>query len=488
MVPDNWRYEMSKKDQLEKNILSFWQKTAFGTGGAVNNLTQNAVNAMANQVLNICLGVNPLLVGLVVFSGRIWDAFTDPLMGSISDNTHGRFGRRRPYMLVGGLLAALMFVVIWRMPYGESEIANFLMFLVTSLAFYTCATVFCVPYQALGYEVTPNYNERTRVMAYQAFFGASAGLAIQWQHRISKMDCFENNLDGMRTVSLWVAGIMVIGVLVSTFFSKERLAHTVSRQKKIPLIASLKVTMLNRDFRKLIISLMMICLGLFMINQLGLYVNIFHVFGGDRKAASTVMGIAGTLYHLSGGILAAPLISFVASRIGKKKTLQWGLTFAIVGAASKFFTYDPRWPYLQLLSFLIMSPGLTCLWVLMPSLCADICDEDELATGVRREGMYSAVYTNVLKIGVSLGLLGTGIILTVSGFDIDLGIDQVGNTMMIMRVCYSVIPVVGLIIGFLLITRLKSSPERAKAVRVELDARHAETDAEIDAPKEDASP
>lgn len=464
----------NNKNSGKKDLLSYWQKTAFGVGGTADNLMQNSVNNMANQVFNIFLGINPVLVSIGIFAARIWDAFTDPTMGSISDNSRGRFGRRRPYILIGGILAALTFILLWRVPEHWSEPGLFLWFLFGSLLFYTFYTVFSVPYNALSYELSPNYNERTRIMAFRVFFAGVAGIFIQWIFRLTQMDCFENTLDGMRTVSLGVAAIIAVTAVIPAICSKERLAHTVSDQKKVPLLDSLKVTLKNRTFTMLITAVILICLGLFMVGQLGIYINIYYVYGGDEKAAATILGFAGTLYHLTGGITASPIISAISSRFGKKKTLIGGLVLALIGTAGKFWTYNPEMPYLQLVSLALMSPGLCCLWMLTPSMVADICDEDELDTGIRREGMYGAVYTNVMKIGVSVGLLFVGVVLAASGFDASLGVAQPEHTLLVMRICFAAIPSAGLLLGLFCVTRYPITAQRAAAVREQLDARHTE--------------
>jgi len=460
------------REQLNNRIVPIWQKAAFGAGGVGDTLMQNAVNNMANQVLNIFLGVNPVLVSVAIFVSRLWDAFTDPVMGAISDNTRTRFGRRRPYMLAGGIGAGLFFVLLWSFPFVRTDLGYFFWFLCCSLAFYTCYSIYSVPYNALGYELSPSYNERTRIMAFKFVFAAIAGLMIQWQFRLTQLDCFENTLDGMRTVSIGVAIVIIISTCIPALFCKERLAKEIAQQQKVKLFDSLKTTFRNRTFGLLMLALILCCLGLFMVTQMGIYINIYYIYGGDKQAASTMLGIAGTTYHLMGGIIASPVISFVAARIGKKKMLMIGLGVAMCGAASKFFTYNPQWPYLQMASLALMSPGLACLWILTSSMVADICDEDELENGTRREGMFSAVYGYVMKIGISVGLLLTGFLLNAAGFDAKLGADQDPHAILCLRILLAAVPAAALLCALLLISRFPITPERAAWVRAELDKRH----------------
>lgn len=459
-------------DKPENRLVSIWRKTAFGIGGVGDTLMQNAVNNMANQVLNIHLGINPVWVSVAIFISRLWDAFTDPIMGSLSDNTRTRFGRRRPYMLAGGIGGGLLFILLWRFPFVDTHMGYFLWFLGTSLVFYTFYSIFSVPFNALGYEMSPSYNERTRIMAFKFAFAAIAGLLIQWQFKFTQLDCFENTLDGMRGVSFIMAAIIIVATAIPALFCRERLSREVANQAKLRLFDSLATTFKNRAFGLLMLTLALCCVGLFMVTQMGIYINIYYIFEGDKKAASTMLGIAGSTYHLMGGILAAPVISWFATRVGKKRVLMAGLGIAMCGAASKYFTYTPAAPYLQLLSLGLMSPGLACLWILTSSMVADICDEDELEHGIRREGMFSAVYGYVLKIGISFGLLLTGFLLNAAGFDAELGVEQSTGAILALRILHGAVPAVALLIAILLISRFPITPERARWVRGELEKRH----------------
>lgn len=467
---------MSECKAKNGSVVPLRGKIAFGAGGAADNLMQNSINAMASQIFNIFLGVNPILISLVIFCSRIWDAFTDPMMGSISDNTRSRFGRRRPYIFAGGVLGSLLYILIWRMPQGWSQTAYFFWFLIGSILFYTAYTIFSVPYYSLGCELSSDYNERTKIMAFRTFFAAGIGLSMHWVYRLTQMDCFENTLDGMRTVSLGIAVMIAVTAIIPALACKERLQKTVQNQEKIRLMESLKVTLKNKAFREIILVVILVALGVFMVNQLGIYINIYHVFGGDKKVAATFMGFGGTLYGLMGGVIAAPLVSYISGRIGKKRTLQIGLSVAMVAVLSTFFTFNPVWPYAQFISLALLSPGLACLWILTPSMVADICDADEVETGVRREGMYSAVYSNVMKIGVSVGLLVTGLLLQASGFRAELGANQPEHTLLILRVLYAVIPFMALSGGLILIRRYPITREKADEIRNILNQRHAATE------------
>jgi len=154
-------------------------KLAYGSGAFVNNLLAAASGGMM-IVLNLGLGMSPALVGLLGALPRLTDALTDPLMGFISDHTHTRWGRRRPFIFAGALVAGLIFALLWQLPREQSETFYFVWFLAGSILFYLAYTVFATPWVALGYELTPDYHERTRLMGVQNFIGQLAYVVSPW--------------------------------------------------------------------------------------------------------------------------------------------------------------------------------------------------------------------------------------------------------------------------------------------------------------------
>ena len=116
------------------------------------------------------VGLDPGLTGLALMVGRVWDAVTDPAMGNISDRTHHRMGRRRPYMLYGAIPLAMSYVTLWTPPVGWSQGALFAYLLVAYLAYNTFITVVNIPYTAFGGEPAIDYHERTRLMVARMVF------------------------------------------------------------------------------------------------------------------------------------------------------------------------------------------------------------------------------------------------------------------------------------------------------------------------------
>jgi len=146
------------------------QKLGFGIGAMVAVIAVNAVAGLSQLYLNVGLKLSPILVGIVMMLPRLWDAFTDPAVGHLSDNTRSRWGRRIPYVFVGAIITGLTYMLLFSVPRGWNDIPMLVYFTVMSLLFFTGITIYSIPQGALGLEMTLDYHERTRIFSFSAFF------------------------------------------------------------------------------------------------------------------------------------------------------------------------------------------------------------------------------------------------------------------------------------------------------------------------------
>ena len=123
---------------------------------------------------------------------------------------------------------------------------------------------------------------------------------------------------------------------------------------------------------------------------------------GSKELAAKISGLSGSIGAIT-SYLSLFLIAWVSVRHwGKRNAMIMGLFFALVGVCSSWWTLTPKWPYLQLISSFISCMGLQGCWLMVSSMVADVCDEDELQTGLRREGVYGAVNGLALKGALAL--------------------------------------------------------------------------------------
>ena len=465
--------------------IPFLKMGAYGAGGLANNLLAAGSGGMM-IALNLGYGMNPALVGLLGALPRLTDAVTDPVMGHVSDHTRTRWGRRRPYIFLGAIAAPALLALLWQLPEGRSESFYFNYFLIGSFVFYLAYTVFATPWVALGYELTPDYNERTRLMGVQNFIAQVAWLIAPWFLWFMERPAFGDMRGGAAALAVVLAlGCAGLGILPAIFL-RERHAATDPREAERPTRASdalavgLKAvtgfivgfgkTLGSLDFLKLCGATFLVFNGFQLVAAFQSYVIIFYVFAGDQDAAAYWVGAVGTVSAIATfGVIA--LTTFLGTWIGKRRAFFVCIGISTLGYGAKWFCYDPANPWLLLLPAPLMAFGLGSLFTLMGSMVADVCDQDELKTGERREGMYGAIFWWVVKLGMAAALAAGGFLLNATGFDVDLAGEQTERTLFLMRVFDVTVPLVASIVALLLIASYGITEPKARAIRAALEER-----------------
>ena len=207
-----------------------------------------------------------------------------------------------------------------------------------------------------------------------------------------------------------------------------------------------------------------------MIAAFQFYVIVYYIFAGDIEAGAGLAGALGTVGVLSTFAVVA-LVTWMATRFGKRRTFAIATGIAALGYALKWFCYNPDMPWLLFIPTPLMAFGLGGLFTLMPSMMADIVDMDEVKTHRRREGMFASIYWWVVKLGQGAATAMGGFLLVTTGFDVALGGGQSEDTLFWLRVFDVVIPVIFYLGAIWLIATLDVSREKAAAVRAQLEAR-----------------
>jgi GPH family glycoside/pentoside/hexuronide:cation symporter len=461
---------MSRHVTLKKDKIPVVEKVFYGMGSGSFQLAGDGVKGLAYSVFNITLGLNPAMIGLVLMISRIFDAFTDPLIGKFSDDARTRFGRRRPFIFVGSFLTAISFILIWMVPAGWGHTGIFVYYLLAMLLFYFCATIQTVPYHTLGLEMTADYHERTVVSAYKMFFSFIFTLFIPWTFRLAQADMFDNVMSGIRYLSWWIALAIVLGGVLPAIFCKERYYAIACKQAKVPFWTGLKLTFQNKPFQVLTGILLSMGIGGTMVSSLGNYIIFYYIYEGDLVKGASLAAMGANVFTAS-AIIFIPIMTRLSGRIGKVATLRLLICVGIAGAFSKFFCYNHETPYLLFISQVMMAPMAAGFWTITTSMKADVCDDDELRNGMRREGIFGAVGNWILKFTMASTFFLSGVILQVTGFDIDLKGNQAPETLLWMRILFSTIPAISSMIALWLLAKYPLSEERMTEIREELETR-----------------
>ncbi len=484
--PAHSEHELPQKTAA-RDKLPIHEKALYGLGNQSMGMVNQIIEYQVQQVLVYGLGMSPVLKGVMIMIFRIWDAFTDPIMGWVSDNTRTRFGRRRPYMFFGTLAMAALLPFVWRFDESWDMVYIAVWFTLFGMITSTATTVFNIPYQTLKMEMTPDYNERTSLNMYIMVVSSIFGILISpWVWKMTQNPFFTgqvigevpNTLLGIRNLSYWFAGLAIIFGLIPTFVCKERYYVKASKQKKEPLIRSLKMTFKNKPF------LMM--LGIILAGNLdglvvgmGGYISLYYVFGGDKIFAATFHAITGTIGGVV-GLACAPLFGWLAIKWGKERALLVVTTIHILMAFSIIFFYNPAHPWLAAVPMILNGAMVGAFWVIVPAMKADIVDDDELNNGERREGSFESVFSWILRFTGTVFAGLSGFIVVFLGFDIGLGAEQAEGVFTKMILGMALVPTLLGTLQFIIILKWPLTAGRMGEIRSLLETRRGTIDMQKD--------
>jgi GPH family glycoside/pentoside/hexuronide:cation symporter len=419
------------KSQDSNDKISIGQLAAYGAGGIIPIALFNAAGNLVQLMGNISLGIGAFWLGLILIVPRLWDALSDPFIGHLSDNTRSKWGRRRPYLLLGGILTAVFFVILWWIPKGETveqwfpteegyKIFQLIYILITLLLFFTAVNLFEIPHGALGMEMTNDYHDRTRLFSAKSFVGNLFAMGTAGLFWLANLEFFKGiggtEVDGMRYVSLMVAAILIPLSFWWFLKLKEPKFQKTKKQEKTDFWKDMKMVVTNRNFVWLTLTVFTLAMGFNFVSVLGSYIPIYYVFGGNKLAGSEILFINGIIWAVTGMLAVIPL-NIISPKLGKRKTLLIAISLMLIAQLSKIFCYNPNHPYLLFIPTLLLSAGMLFFFTLGSSMVGDICDEDELKTGKRSEGSYYSVFWWFIKMGTALASFVTGALIVLTLFD-----------------------------------------------------------------------
>jgi len=484
----------------------------------------NQVFGVINLIAVVAMGISPLLMGMVTGIKSAWDGVTDPVMAYITDNTRSRWGRRRPYILIGGIGQVLFLcAAIFFFPRGEHLQTNVVLtaeategtnttaqavtqkdklpkakpgmfasihaglkefndpknadkravviyLTIVFVIFTTLTTITSVPYYALGIELSPSYNGRTQIVTYRAMLDKIIGLLAPWVTPFCLMLYFTTALDGLRWVAVAAVIFGIPCVVLMVRYTRER-TH-VSMQKgqrlKMGFARSIWVTFKNPHFLKIFALYQFIGFSTGLFTAIGTYLNIYWVMGSAQRGAALGAGVGMVAWAL--GFVLLPVLNWACRRFQKHVTLRIAVIWMSIGCIMKWWCMNPKHPEYQFILPFFFSIGIGSVYMVLSTMMADVTDIDELETGTRREGMFGAIMAFLMKTVGSITPVLAGAILVISGFDPVLKV-QTDSTILNMRLLYSFVPGIMLLFSLLLLWRYPLTAERMLEIKAELARR-----------------
>jgi glycoside/pentoside/hexuronide:cation symporter, GPH family len=409
----------------------FWKKIAYAAPAYALAIIGIPVYVYIPKFYTDVVGINVILMGYILFSVRIFDAVTDPVIGYLSDRTATRFGRRRPYIAVGAVFLSAMMILLFNPPRATPSFETiwFGVFIYALFLFWTIVTV---PYESLGPEITFDYNERTSLFGMRDGFliagtiaAAGSPALVQWLFGLS------GEAAGERAKFFWIS-ILYTPLLVGTAWwcvwaVKE--LHPQPEKEVLGLASGLRQVAHNRPFVLLLVAYTISAIG----NNLPATLILFYV----QYVLQSDQADFFLLLYFASGIIFLPGWIFIARRTGKKAA--WLASMAInSGAFVGVFFLGPGdvFPY-GILVFL-SGIGFGASLALPSAMQADVIDYDELLTGERREGLYIGLWSISKKLAAAIGI-GVGLyLLGMAGYTPN--VDQTPKVQFMLRVLYALIP------------------------------------------------
>ncbi|WP_298538775.1 MFS transporter [uncultured Aquimarina sp.] len=477
---------MSNIKTATKDKVPVGQKAAFGAGHLINNLIPGILGVFVVILKSADgFGMDTVLAGLIVGVPRLFDAITDPVMGYISDNTSSKYGRRRPYIFVGAILSGAIFMILWQVHDTNPEMYNFWYLLIFSIFLIFGNTIFSTPLIALGYEMTSDYNERTRLMSFANTIGQIAWMLVPFLYvLIPDGDLFASQPEGVRTVAL-IAGfvIIILGILPAIFCrgidaskmeGREEISFKSVFKSTGKIFKGIKVVLKNKPFVKLCLATFLVFNGFQIVAEFGVFIINFYMFNGDWGASKWWVALFPAVTAAYTAFIAIPIINWMANKFGKRKAFIYATLISIIGYILKWWGFDPENYYMIFLPIPLMAFGMGCLFTLMMSMTADVCDLDELENGMpRKEGTFGAIYWWMIKVGQGIALVFSGIILKVLGYDPTASV-QTAEALTGMRITDIVLPALTAALAIWVMWKYTLTEDRAREIKVELVKRRGE--------------
>jgi GPH family glycoside/pentoside/hexuronide:cation symporter len=403
-------------------------------------------------------------IAIAIALARAFDALTDPLMGWLSDHTHTRFGRRKPYIAFGTPFAALCFVALFSPPGDLGAIGASLWFAASFTLFFLFFTIVEIPYAALGAELTPSYGERSTLFGYRAFFIAAGTITAALMPTLLAAAGWSDERQAFRAMAA-LYGLLLLLLNGGLLLGVQERRDYVLRESN-PLVPGVRRALRNRPFRILllagIVSAIPAAIPAILLPYFVQYVL-------QPSEAGVMVGLFLVTY-LGAGLVFVPLWLAVARRAGKLPTLIGVSAIGIAGSVFYFFAGPGDLLYAGCIYFVTGTVSMAGNF-LIPAMAADVIDYDELRTGKRREAQYTSFWTLIPKFVAIPGASIPLAILSAVGY-VPNQLQSEEVTFWI-RFMYSAFPAAFYLVALAIVSRYPISERIHLAIRAGIAARAA---------------
>lgn len=419
-----------------KNSTKYFYGLGFVSVGIKDVLYTLFVFFYYNQIL----GLDPLYTGLATFIALFFDAFSDPIIGFISDNHKSKkLGRRHPFMFLSAIPIGLSTWLLFVPPQNFNEIELFCWLTFFSIVVRFFLTLFIVPAMSLGAELSSDYHERTQITSFRISFTTLLqpfifllGVYVFFVPEEGMITALENK-SSYPPFAFYCGCIMTLCILLSTYGTINIISKLPSNSKKESfkkITINIKKALKMESFKSLLFYTAIVFTAFGIGNTITTYL-LTYIFEFDEVEIISIL-FAGAL----GGLISL----FAAPKLGKlfdKKNaaiictfiFSLGMTLPYILRLLNFFPSNDN-PFLIYFVFVIYFCAFTFLWSAMSlsnSMMAEVADQFETQTNTRQEGLFFSTISLAYKCTVGLGYLGGGIILKLISFPNQISLNQIDS-------------------------------------------------------------
>jgi GPH family glycoside/pentoside/hexuronide:cation symporter len=437
--------------------LPFLLCVGWGLGTLGIAIMFNSTNILVLRFMTDQLGIAAAVGGLLVGLSKVYDACMDPVIGGISDRTRTRWGRRRPFLLAGSVLCGAVMIVLFDVPALSPDVATVYMG-VALILFATAYASFNVPYLAMPAEMTDDYHERSYLMSFRVF-GVSIGQALGGFLGPALIASQTDKRAGYGIMG-WTLGALTLAACLACFFLTRR-ARFAERHEGIhmPVWRQFKLAWGNRPFMMLMGAKLCQLMSLAIVQATLAFftVRVLHV-------SDVVLGVL-TLLNTGGIIVTIPFWVWFSRRYGKRAAFMTSvLSYGAIMATWVFSGPDEPSALVYLRNF-ASGFGASGMLLMGASMLPDTMEYDFRRTGLRREGIFSGIYTTIEKIAFALGVSVLGVFLGAMGYVQSTGRDvaQPPSAITALYICIGVAPLAGAVMSCLFLWNYDLSESRLKS-------------------------
>ena len=409
--------------------LGFPTRFFYGFGSVAFGVKDNGFSYFLAFFYTQVVGLPAATVGLAIMFALVIDAFIDPVIGQLSDNTRSRWGRRHPFMYFSALPVAASYLLLWNPPKGWEQGALVAYLVSTAVLIRSFISCYEIPSSALAAELTTDYDERTRLLSWRFLFGWVGGLAMYGlalavflrpdaAHPVGQL-----NPAGYAHYGLFAAGLMMVAILTTSIGTHKEIpnlrAPPHARVSLGQLAGEMVATLANRPFLMILTSSFFYAMGV----GLGFSINLYFSTYFWEFSSGQIAGF--TFSSLAAAALAFSIAPRIAQKFDKKPAamilIPMGLAISVAPVVLRLMGAFPAngstvlYPTIFIANIFGVGLGIVGS-ILFTSMIADVVEDSELKTGRRQEGLFFAAAAFINKAVSGMGIFTSGMIIAAIHF------------------------------------------------------------------------